>query len=182
MPVQSRDSSAFERLVLNSRDATAKYRQDTPEADTALQNFLMLKLRDARIVGADGKNTDWNYSVVDPARGECIPVCRYAFIAIYGFSMSKLKYVQRLINNDVAVKFTDADAKAATVKDVFSCFGMDVEFYHQNVANFCDFNAVPESEGAISAVAYLADFFELASEHQPTGKSIISAVSCLLFF
>ena len=163
----NRDSNAFERLVMNAREATAKFREETPEADKALKNFLMVKLGDSKRYNKS--TTDWNYLVVNPERHEPVSVCRQAFAAIYGIKMSTINYVQRLLRGGEAVKFADTESTKVTLKDMFAHWGMDIEFYHQNIANFCDFTAVPETEGGIAAAAYLSDFFDLASEHQPTG-------------
>ena len=164
-----RDSSAFERLIFNAREATAKYREETPEAEKALKSFLMIKLADARRIA--NSNYDWKYVVVDPERREPVTVCKKAFAAIYGITMSQINYAQRLIRDGENVKFEDKVRQKTTLKDVFAFWGMDIEFYHQNIANFCIFTAVPETEGGIAAAAYLSDFFDLASEHQPTGKN-----------
>ena len=165
--VNVKDVDAFERIITHARFSTEKYQQDTPEANKALRAFLVAKLKEGRKI--TNSSFDWNYTVVVPEYRDPIPVCMKAFAAVYGIKMSTLKDVQRHIRDDEVPSHTAPGEQKMTMEEAFGAWGMDIGFYHSNIANFCDFNAVPETEASMVAAAYLSDFFDLASESQPTG-------------
>ena len=162
------DVGSFERLVAHAREATKKYRADTSEANKALINFLMNKFSQGR--NLTNKKYEWHYDILSPDHRDPIKVCQNAFCAVYGIKMHTITYVQRRLRDEVAIERTRPVNVNLTVDDAFGAWGMDPQYYHQQIANFCDFNAIAETEGSLVAAAYLSDYFDLSSEHQPTGK------------
>ena len=164
---QKGNSETFDRLVNNIREATRKFSGESAEAKRAMQQFLMNKFSEGK--HSRSKTYEWRYDVISPDHRHPITVCKNAFVAIYGIKLSTLEYVQRLIRKEATYNNVNRTNEKLTIQKAFETWGMDVNFYHQNIANFCDFNSIPETEGSLVAAAFLSDFFDLASEHQPTG-------------
>jgi hypothetical protein len=146
---------AFEGFITDVRKATQEFQRETPEAKKALKAFLMCRFKDRKRV--------------HPAYKEPVQLCKNSFVAVFGIKMATLNYVQKLIREE-ADAFNYAVDEAMDIETIFKAWGMDITYYHQHIANFCDFTKVSEQEGTMTCAAFLSDYFDLSSEYQPTSQ------------
>jgi hypothetical protein len=160
------DIAAFEDLVISVRQCTKAYGNESH----SIVNFLVARFSEKMIKKHDKRNLEWVYDILHPDFGT-VEVCKYAYCAMHGIKLRTLEYIQDLVREGHVAQMASGDVKKQlTLKDAFMAFKLDIDFYHAHIANFMDISKVKEKERYFVAVAFLSDFFDLASESMPSGK------------
>jgi hypothetical protein len=161
-------------------------------ANEQLHYYLVQKFTENRVCDVSddtNHNSMYTYQVYSLSRG-ITTVCKTAYIILTGISVDAIDYAQKRVRNNVSAEsiiLRNSDEKRSKTKDdqlkeAFEKFNLDYNLYSQNINRFVDILKVPDSQTAFICVTFLAEWFELAGEHEVIVFIIIISIIMFYYF
>ena len=97
--------------------------------------------------------------------GQLLPV----FLLILQKDYKKIREGEGKI---LTVGVLDGIDDVINIKESFYHFGIDIEGVNSYIGSYIELDKVPETEGALVLVTWLADYFDMVGEEQPGARVI----------
>ena len=167
---QSAKITRYEALIQTIRKPFIKYRISPVETYTSVElvnlkkglTTEVMKYFDQRFKETNDGKRVYRYEILCPAISEdYIPLCKTAWLALFGLSFEKVDYAQRQLKigetQESRLINSGADNKPMDLKDAYSLFGLEYEDSWKYHAAYIDLEQVASTPRMLCAAVWIAD-------------------------